>query len=414
MTRISALVLAALLVLSLPVASAGSTAPAVAEPATATEDTSAPTVVATAGDSDISWVTVDGERATTSYGEADADLASTIGGSDARLRTEFSATRIERRYERAVTPEQRRSVINQSVADVEDRILALHEREQRAAQAFARGVITEEQLLGELARIYHEASALESQAATISRLADDEQARSIRLNGRLSRFQSPLRADVARAHSAESSAVGPIQVTADGDRLVLARIEGDTYLREAVQFDAYEHDGEIRFESLLDVNEGMDVSERGAELYPWIYSNSWNDNSHRWYNSLMWARIEHEKGVLQTYIDGTSRDVVLEYHTLAIDELDRTPTVRQTGENVSIAAHRVPSGGPIWVNVTDPDSGDSLDANVTVGDHTVRAGDDGTVWIPAHEGTVRVTAAVDDRTAAGAENVSVTVREPAG
>lgn len=410
MTRISAVVLAALLVLSVPAASiegGAANAPA-ADTATDADGLSSTALVTTS--EGVSWMSIDADGSRSEYADARADIGSALGDADAELRAEFSTNGVENRHDDATTAAERRAVINRSVADVEAEIAELHERERSAAARFARGELTKHQFLKEISRIHAEAASLRSTVETINRLADDDQAQGIRLSGQLNRFQTPLRSDIADALKADSGAVEEIMITTDGNRLVMARVDGSNYLREAVQYDNYVHNGPINFESLLDVSDGMDVSERAAEIYPWIYSNSRNDNSHRWYNNLMWAQIEHDRGTLQTYLDSTTRNVVLEHHRLDLRDLRTTPTVSKSGQNADVEANRVPGGGPVWVNVSAPD-GEPIDANVTVGDYATRVGEDGAAWIPADEGNVRITATVDAGTGE-TENVSVTVREP--
>ncbi|SNZ16134.1 hypothetical protein SAMN06269185_2704 [Natronoarchaeum philippinense] len=412
MTRLRAVVFAALLVLSLPAASvAGPAAPAVPDTgdATPTAEPRLDALTISSSGSGVSWVTVGGDTST-SYAGASAGIGSSLGDADAELRAAFAATRIENSYGAAASDAGRQRIINQSVDDIKATIGELHEREQAAAQRYARGEITGAEFLSTIGRIHAEATALETRVNTVTELASDERARDIRLNGQLARFQTPMRADIAAALEGDRGPVEDIRIASNGSNVVMDRIVGSEYRRESVQYDSYVNDGPIRFESLLDVTDGMDVSERGAELYPWIYSNSRNDNSHRWYNSLMWVRIEHDRGTLQTFLDGTTRDVVLEYHELDVSDLETSPTVSNTANGIKVAAHRVPDGGPVRVNVTTPD-GAALDANVTIDDHTVAVGDDGTEWIPARSGPVSVTATVGgDSVTVENKTATVTVR----
>jgi hypothetical protein len=411
MTRISPLALAVVLLLVSPASLVGPSLAAVDVGGTSAggvDATATPAAASTATSDRISWLTI-GAEGTTGYGNATGDIGSALGADHTQLQARFESHAIEREFQNADSPAARQAVINQSIAAIEADTHALHEREQRLASRYAAGDLSDKQFLRDLASIRSEAKSLQATAQTVDQLAQDNPSVEVerhRLVGQLSRYDTPLRVEIAAALRADAETIDPIQITVSEDQLVLSRVNGTTYVRETVQYDAYRPYGEIQFDSLLE------VGERGAELYPWIYDNSRDGNSYRWYNTMMWLRVEHDRGEIQAYVDSTTRDVVLEHHRLNLHELSTTPTVSKTTDELSVAANRVPDGGPIRVNVTGAESDEPVDARVDVdGLYTAETGDDGTVWIPAPEGTTTVTASVG--TGAAAENVSVTVLEPA-
>lgn len=411
--RVPAAIVLSFLLLVSPVATAAgaSTTQAYDEPATASGDAPALSTAALSDSAEpVSWTTHDGQSTTSRVAETSPDVGGALGMSDRSLRTELADQRYENRYEAATSADERQAVLDDAMADTQQRFDRLVEREREAIARHAAGELSTDRFLDELAAITGEAAAIDRTLRTIDELsarhADvDVSTRDMRYA--TSRFDTPIRNEIVAATTASDPGGATIHVETNETTAVLSTIDGDQYVREGIRTDQYDPDGADRFDSR------EEVLEVASEHYPWLYSLPpyEREPSSRTYGTTTRETVSnHPAGSSRIFLDSSTRGVFLEYHTLALDALPRTATVRSTDGNVSIAADRVMRAGPVRVNVTDA-AGETVDASVTAdGDYAVRTGDDGTAWLPAPSGAVTVTATVGE--GAAAENASVTVREP--
>jgi len=418
MTRIPAAIVVALLLLSSPVVAAtggGPAGTASVDSPTVSDDRSdvAPAVsgaalTETAGP--ISWITHDGRTTQTGAVETSQSIGSALGAADRTLRSELAETRLENRFEAADTTVERQAVLDEALADAEQRHDRLVDREREAINEHAAGERTTAAFLRELAKISTDAADAERRLDRIDELANrDPDADVSTRNQRyaLSRFDTPLRNELVAAAAGDGPAGSRIHVETSEDTAVLSTIDGTRYVREGIQTDQYDPDGTDQFESR------EEVLETASTNYPWLYSLPPNERepSSRTYGTTTRETVSnHPAGSSRIFLDSSTNGVFLEYHTLDLETLDRTATVRPPQGNFTVGANRVANGGPVWVNVTDAD-GAPIDATATVGDGlATRTGDDGTAWLLAPEGDVSVTVSTDG----AAENATVTVREPPG
>lgn len=393
MTRLLATVFVALLVVTAPVTAA--VGPTSTGGTTAALDTPEQP-------ERISWVTT-GADATAETTTKGPDLGSALAMGDTEFENRIELGALEQEFNNADSPEEQEAVLEAHREEIGDRTIALHDREAAIAAEYRAGEIDGDALLRDLAELSEEARTLGTAADKIEELSatDPRISVSVRnVRGELDRFDSPIRQDALDATYAESERTGPILLSAADDRLTVSTVENDTYVREGVQFDRFAPDEPGTFESLTELD------DRGPELYPWIYANLFEFGISG-YDWLIGLSLDHPRGQSMSYIDATTQDVVMEYHTLDVESLPTTSTVSRTNENATISSNRVTDGGPIRVAVTDPDSEDPMEATITVeGQHPVETGEDGTAWVLAPEGDVDVTATTE------AGDVSITVREP--
>lgn len=395
MTRILATVFVALLVVTAPVVAAVGPTPA---------DGTASSLDSTGQETpdSISWVQT-GPSSTAETATKGPDLGSALSMGDTEFENRIELGTLEREFQNAESPEEMESLLEAHLEEVGERTIALHEREAAIAAEYRAGEIDSDTLLRELAELSEEARTLSTAADTIEALSatDPRVSVSVRnVRGELSRFDSPIRQDTLDATYGDADRTEPILLAAADDRLVLSSLENETYVREGVQFDRFTPEEPGTFDSLTELD------DRGPELYPWIYANLFEFGISG-YDWLIGLSLDHPRGQSMSYIDATTQDVVLEYHTLDVESLPTTSTVSRTNENATISSNRVMGGGPVWVSVTEPDSEDPVEATITVeGQHSVETGEDGTAWVLAPEGDVDVTAMTD------AGEVSITVREP--
>lgn len=416
MTRIPATIAVALLLLVSPVVAAAGTgtvgttsvdSPTVShDRGDAAPAVSAGALTETAGP--ISWITHDGQATRTGTVETSQSIGGALGAADRTLRAELAETRYENRFEAADTTAERQAVLDEAMAGTERRYDRLVERERTAINEHAAGELSTAAFLQEFAKISTAAADAERRLDRIDELAnrDADVAVSTRnLRYALSRFDTPLRNELVAATTGDGPAGSKIHVETSEDTAVLSKIDGTRYVREGIQTDQYDPNGTDQFESR------EEVLETASANYPWLYSLPPNERepSSRTYGTTTRETVSnHPAGSSRIFLDSATNGVFLEYHTLDLEALDRTATVRPPEGDFSVGANRVPNGGPVWVNVTDTD-GAPIDAAVTVGDgHSTRTGDDGVAWLLAPEGDVSVTVS----TGSGGENATVTVREP--
>lgn len=397
MTRIPVMFVALLIVTAPLTAAAGGVSPVSGETADATQ------VQEEDVPENISWILA-GEDATSGTADPDPDLGSALTMGDTEFENRIELGSIEAQYESLESPDEKEALLDETLDGIEGQIQVLHERERDLADQYHSGEVDQRTVLREVVEISNEAATLRAATTDIERLSQSEPGVSVsvrNVRGELTRFDSPLRIKLSEATFGIED-TGTVQVSAVENTLVLSDFDDGVYYREAVQFDRYKPNEPSTFESLTE------LEDRGPELYPWIYSNSlfefeWGISG---YVSLVGLSLDHPRGETLSYIDTTTQDVVMEYHTLDVNSLPTTATVSRSNENATISSHRVYDGGPVWVSVTEPDTGDPLDATVSIEGHEVQTGEDGTTWVVAPDGDVEVTAT----TAEG--EVSITVREP--
>ncbi|HMB50192.1 MAG TPA: hypothetical protein VKM69_05975 [Natronoarchaeum rubrum] len=409
MTRIPATIVVALLLLVSPVVAAAPAGGADVS-ALSTDRDAAPSIDAAAltePAGPISWITHGGQAARADTDETSRSIGNTLEMADRDLRSELTATGYENRFEAADTTAERQAVLDEALADMERRHDLLVERERVAINDHAAGELSTTAFLRELAMLSTNATDGERRLDRIDELASrdaDVDISTRNLRYAFSRFDTPIRNDLVAATTGEGSIDEHIHVETSENTAVLSKIEGDQYLREGIQTDQYDPDGTEQFESR------QEVLDTASDHYPWLYSLAPNERepSSRTYGTTTRETVNnHPAGSTRIFLDSSTKGVFQEYHTLDLSALDRTATVRPPDGNITVGANRVPNGGPVWVNVTD-DDGQPINATVTIGDgYTTRTGGDGVAWLLAPEGDVTVTVS-----APGAENATVTVRDP--
>lgn len=408
MTRISAVVLTLLLVTSMPAAAfAGTANPDRAQdaPTASTGELASAqfAVSETNVQSDsIAWIHLQEESAT---GQTDVtpDLASTLRTGDRQLQQRSSEHVLERRYSAAETSDERQQLLVDALNDVDERIDALTEREAAVALAYTEGEIDRSQLVRELAEVTERAAHLKSTVDTVSSLANQDPNVSVTTrtrDGQLGRFDTPLRADLVEVTRAEQPSLEDVRVATTDRGLTIERLDGERYYRETIRHDRHARGEPNEYEDLIP------AQDRVAELYPWVSENR-IEASDGWYGPISRIEAPHPQGKSTVYVDSTTEAAFHDHHEVDIGDLSTTATRARSEEGLTLSAHRVPRGGPVWVSVADADTGDPVDAEIEVRGETVATtGDDGETWITAPYGNVPVTATDDDRSA------TLTVREP--
>lgn len=296
-----------------------------------------------------------------------------------RLQTLAMAERIEA----ANTTEQRQARIRMAVRELEADVDELDARQTEAVAAYSRGDITSRDLLVDLVRISIAAEELGERRSRLEELAaetpgyDIDRGRVASVGNRLSAFTGPVRAhaeEVLRGDAAPHRfyiATGPESVT-------VTTIVGDTYYREAYRGDLRNGAGDaIELEVALDIV---------STSYPVIWNTTREQTQVFGGGETYPVRIAHSRGDLTAFVDSDARVVYAEHQRRPLDSLVYDRRADRTSEGLRLRVNHTYPGGPVEVNVVDAETGDPVDANVTMRTGTgatrslERVDEDGTRW----------------------------------
>lgn len=384
MTRLLVLMLAALLVCSLPaVAFTGSLDP---EPAS----DGATRHGAVDGES-TDWLTLSDGPTASGDGYVAVDLGAALADDSTRLEARYDDHRIDARMEVAESDAQRRAIIREEESRLSEEVTRLRERERNAYSEYYEGERTERELLSELAVIHTSAVAL---AESISSLEEHAAATpGVSLESELDAMevetltmQGPVRERVAEMMHGEADATR-VHIETDGEGVVLAAVDGDQFHREIHHADNRDPGAEPEYTSL------GQSENRIAELYPSIFPDA------RWsYSEVGYGTHRgignHAQGTTTVYLDTGTGEVYREFQTLRLNRIDTAAVASETDDGVELTVDRTVPGGPARATVTDAETGAAISGEVALDGRTVGETDDGEVWFVAPRDSVTVTASV--------------------
>lgn len=389
MTRALSLVVAVLLVCSLPaVALSGG-------PSTGRSPVpSGGTPIADVEDG--SWLAPSGDAVSSGSDSVVLDASATLDADANRLASRYDSHLVDARLNRADSDAERRVIVREETAKLESAVTALHEREREAYRAYHAGEIDERELAVELASVHTAAavldrslSSLSDHAATVPNVDRDEEFEALEL--RTATLQGPVRertADVLRGETDPTR----VYVEADDGGVVLATVQDDHFYREAYSADARDPTGESSLHSL------GDSEERIAELYPEIFPTA------RWsYSEVGYGTHRgtgtYPEGTITVYLDRATTDVYREHLTLRLDRVDTTPLGNETKEGVRLSVETTAPGGPAVISLSNADTGVPLSGEIAVDGRSLgQTDDEGRIWIVTSRGSTTITASVGSTT----------------
>jgi hypothetical protein len=297
----------------------------------------------------------------------------------------------------------RQAHVSESLRDLERETDTLRERRQDAIEAYNRGAISTQTFLVELATIAATADALEARVNTLRMAAadiegwTDSEKRRVRSRIESTRYQlrslgGPV-SDRAVAAIRGSEPTTRIFVTTGPQGYELTTIDNGTYIREAYRGAVRENDPSVPVEEAE--SELIDVFRQS---YP-VLTERWGEPSGEGSGTtFVLSTGMAGEGNVTAFVDSSSKRVFKEYqyHDLESFPAARTTSTVQSGLNLTI--NQSYPGGPIKVNVTDADTGDPVNATVTLsqngaaGQSVGRTGDDGVLWTLSPRGSYTVYA----------------------
>ncbi|RDI71592.1 DUF7094 domain-containing protein [Halopelagius longus] len=303
------------------------------------------------------------------------------------------------RIESASTVERRQQLLLGELSNIEQRVIDLRARQRRVLSAYSAGEISSRKLLLELAIIDVQASELEQRRDRIEEIALQTPdfsitERSADLERELETFTGPVRSHAVQVFSGEAES-SRFFVQSGPDSVVLGVIDNGTYVREAYR-------GTLRQRGAASITtpEALNIT---AEAYPNIYALRLAQNGTDVVGSgdSYLVRIQHHRGQLSAFVDSGAKTVFKEYQHRPLDTMETTEAGTSVKDGLKLTAYRTYSGGPVLIQLNDSETGEPVDARITVGPaggrstSVGRTGDDGQLWALAPGQSYQITA-IDD------------------
>jgi hypothetical protein len=325
-----------------------------------------------------------------------ATLARDADRLKSRHRSETVATR-----EAAVADDSARfDILDAELTRIEEQIEEQAAAERRIIREFDRGERSTTAVALRLARVRSTALGIRdrlSRIRTSGRQIDSRAivARSDALSARASRGMGPVRAEVARTTRGEQGAT-ELVIESAGSGSVIALTGASDYKREVSVPGRTGGPGTV-----IQLPQAIEIV-RGS------YPEAW-DNRRRIEDTVGGRRAGLYRitvvgsGRLEAFVGLRSRQVFTERRTYPLALLgNRLPdgAHRTDGDGeLRLSTKRTYHGGPLPVSTTDPESGDAIDARITVDGTAVgRTGADGILWTVAPRGVSSVTASSSGHT----------------
>ena len=330
----------------------------------------------------------------------DLGPATTFSGNVSAVRMETAA--VEASIRNAADDEARIDLIRRALGEVERETAALRERRQAAIEAYNAERISTQAFVVELATVGAKAAALEARVSSLQRFAGETEgwsdARRANVRSRAESVRYQLR---ALGGPVSDRAIAAIRGTAPATRLFvttgpqgyeLSTIVDDTYVRQAYR-------GAVRAINASASLNASDASRVVRESYPTLVGNE--SPGAIGSGSTYVVTAPHDGGNLTAFVDSQSKRVFKEYQYLSLPAYDSGSTATNVVSGLRLTVNRSYPGGPLRVNVTDAETGEPVNATVTLsplGEETSvvgRTGDDGVLWTLSPRGRFAVAAIRD-------------------
>ncbi|MFB6194068.1 MAG: hypothetical protein ABEI75_03290, partial [Halobaculum sp.] len=310
--------------------------------------------------------------------------AGAITGLDAevagwRMETIATVNRIEN-----APPSERAAVVREEVDRVEAAADRLRRQQRQALTAFVNGSLTSREVTVRLLRIHALAGALQSRATRLGSIAESSaavnesvatDAETVALN--LRALRGPVR---SRALAAARGDRAPTRVFVATTELgvVLSTIDRGVFIREAYLGRLWGEPGALQSAAAS--------SDVVADSYPeiWAARNATEIDAVG-FGSTFRLVVPHAGGELDAFVR-RNEDVARAVQRVPLSAFPPGPSVRETVNGVRVIVNRTYPGGPMRITVRDAETGEPLDAQVTIsvdgttGSVVGRTGSDGQLW----------------------------------
>ncbi|MFB6150316.1 MAG: hypothetical protein ABEJ40_00775 [Haloarculaceae archaeon] len=334
------------------------------------------------------------------YGTASLDVVAAVEMDVEQWRGKYSTYAFEASYDNVTGQAARTERLRAEVDRLESRVRNLERRYRRAVANYNAGQISTERFLRKLAVLDAAVDTVTQQFENVRRaggfgLLEELETRLRSLEPKLLTLQGQVRGNVGRAMTGQRQPMSVYALTSDTG-IVLSTTDGAVFNRSAYLAENREPVGPDRFVTEEDPSGITAANDRARELYPWTYANGRPSvNVPFRTTSVYRVSLDHAHGVLEAYLDGTTRDVFREFQTKRTPVIP-TETTTNTTDALSLRVNRTYGTGPMEVTVTDPATGEPVDATIEINGYRVGStGGDGRLWTVTPHDAVRITARAD-------------------
>ena len=341
----------------------------------------------------------------------DAGTATAFGANASAARIETIALR--ERITNASTNDERQIRILDGVNEVDKDVITLHSRHREAIAAYHAGEISAKEFLVELARIRESATVLEERVLMLERLAEEtddfalDDSRVYPVVYDLRTFDGPVRERTGAALDGEPGASTRVYVATTESGIVLSTVADGQFVREAFRGDLRERD-----DSGIDEETAQNVTARS---YPEVWAATGGSVAGQGSGGTFLFDLAYPNGTLTAFVGGGTERVFMEQQRVDLEAVSTGEATTRTLD-LTLSVNRTFPGGPLRVAVTDPRTGDPVDAVVKIGREGGESvdvgttGDDGTLWTVSPHGEFVVT--VVEVGSTEVSTVSVTPTDP--
>jgi hypothetical protein len=304
-----------------------------------------------------------------------------VNATSMRLETDSTVERISS----VEQPDQRQRLLLGALNRIEQQAITLSGDQRSAIEAYSDGRITARTLLVRLASVGARANALEERRTRLNELAEETEGFSYSsqrvesLRRELATLTGPVRTHAIRTIRGDVPP-GRFYVATAPESVVLSTISERTYVREVYRGDLRNQD-----ENRLSPQDAVNTTARS---YPEIWQRK-SDYTVLGAGDNYLVRVPYGTGSLSAFVDSGSGDVFKEYQRRSLNRSIVNETRSKTQNGLELTVSRSYPGSPLYVNLTDADTGDPVEANVTIGpaenDSTLigRTDADGELWTVA-------------------------------
>ncbi len=299
------------------------------------------------------------------------------------------------------TSEGKVAILEETVDDLQQKIIAMNEAEKAAYRSFARGDISAAELLARLAMIEQQGALLDerlqgvraaSRGITSPVVADNVtslQANVGWLQLEAETFSGPIRNDAWAVVTGNERDPAPVSVTASPNGYILATTDGVMYTREIYHAGNHDRAGG----GFLSTEAG---GERVVELYPWTAEEAFEQDP-RVRGDIFREVLTHPHGTTTTIFSGATELPYREIHEIDLAAVPTVTAVTEEGDGIVVTLERTYAGGPAQVLVTTADGDPIPEATVVVDGQRERVTDgDGSVWFTTSGTELSVVVTTDN------------------
>jgi hypothetical protein len=328
------------------------------------------------------------------YKAASLDVAGAVQGDALRLQGEHRTRSLQDRFD---TSGNVTTVATETVRMLEGDVRTLEQQKRQLYTQYSAGKIDTGTLFREVVRLGVTADQYRKMTSTVqNRISSSKPVitRYKKLRGELALLPSPIASHLEAGLTTGGQT--PMYVQGGNQSLIMATVEGNTYLRQAVVLSERDRNAQRQFGE-GGRSEADDAFARAESLYPWTVSDSSQPEIRGFGNSSVYRfRAGHSHGELQSYIDGGTTNPFFELHEKNPFSVPVTDFTQTTNEGLRLDIQLTNPTGPMRIEVIETGDLDANNITISIGDDQIAnlsSGNDFYTIQPM--GTFEVTAKTD-------------------